>query len=303
MERTDNDTWGLATSVGQRELDWAEVDTSDTSWSMRLMNDLMVARTRYIDGFFAHALSAGVRQAVILASGLDARGYRMSWPEGMRLFEIDQPQVLEFKAATLAALGAEPTTQLRAVPIDLRQDWPAALCAAGFDPQQSTAWSAEGLLAFLSPEAQDRLLDDITALSAKGSRLVAEIFFLDDSEQVTQAALRRWYDHGLDVRLDHLGYLGERNDAAAYLDARAGLRHVLRWIDCWPRTDYRRHARTANISASRLADCRPLHGEGRPPLDKVTPTTIKIPTSRFYCVHGNRWWLGCHAIGEQARNT
>ena len=75
------------------------------------------------------------------------------------MYEIDQPQVIEFKSRTLAELGAQPTADRRAVAIDLRDDWPAALRAAGFDPDQPSAWSAEGLLGYLPPDAQDRLLD------------------------------------------------------------------------------------------------------------------------------------------------
>ena len=111
---------------------------------------------------------------MILASGLDSRAYRLAWPAGTVVYEVDQPQVIEFKTRTLAELGAEPTADRRVVAVDLRDDWPAALRAAGFDPAQPTAWSAEGLLGYLPPEAQDRLLDTITELSAPGSRLATE---------------------------------------------------------------------------------------------------------------------------------
>jgi methyltransferase (TIGR00027 family) len=84
----------------------------------------------------------------------------------MTVYEIDQPTVIAFKAQTLADLGADPTADLRAVAIDLRNDWPTALRGAGLDPTQPSAWSAEGLLPFLPPEAQDALLDNITQLSA-----------------------------------------------------------------------------------------------------------------------------------------
>lgn len=130
----------------------------------------------WADAFFADAAAAGMRQPVIPASGLDARGYRLPWPSGMRVLEIDQPQVRGFKTATLAALGAAPTSELRTVPIDPRRDWPGALRDRGFDHGRLTAWTAAGLLGFLPPQAQDRLLDNITALSADGSRLVAEVF-------------------------------------------------------------------------------------------------------------------------------
>ena len=109
-----------------------------------------------------------------MASGLDARAYRLDWPTGTTVFEIDQPQVIELQTATLAGFGAEPTADLRVVPIGLRHDWPTALRQASFDADQPTAWIAEGLLAFLPPEAQDRLLDNVTTLSAEGSRLAAE---------------------------------------------------------------------------------------------------------------------------------
>lgn len=203
------------------ELDSAEVDIPDHPWGMQRMTNLLAARTRYIDQFISDAVTAGIRQAVILASGLDARAYRLSWPASMKLFEIDQPHILEFKAVTVAALGSNAPTNLRSVPIDLRHDWPTALRQAGFDADQPTAWIAEGLLAFLPPDAQDRLLDNITTLSADRSRLVAEIFMSNvQTMQTLQAATQKWYEHGLDVEIHHLGYEAERNDAATYLDTR-----------------------------------------------------------------------------------
>jgi methyltransferase (TIGR00027 family) len=203
------------------ELDAADVDIPDHPWGMQPMTNLLAVRTRLIDNFVADAAAAGINQVVILASGLDARGYRLSWPSGMTVFEIDQPEVIAFKTATLAALGAEPTVTLRPVPIDLRDDWPAALRQAGLDAGRPTAWIAEGLLAFLPPEAQDRLLDNITSLSAAGSRLVAEIFHSSpESLQVMHTASQKWYQHGLDAHIDDLWYGGERHDVAAYLAER-----------------------------------------------------------------------------------
>jgi methyltransferase (TIGR00027 family) len=203
------------------ELDPAEVDIPDHPWGMQPMTDLLAVRTRFIDQFVADAVAAGVRQAVILASGLDARGYRMSWPSDMTIFEIDQPPVIEFKTTTLAALSAKPAVDLRAVPIDLRDDWPAALRQAGFHAGQPTAWIAEGLLGFLPPEAQDRLLDNITALSTDDSRLIVEIFWNSpESVQIMHTAAQKWYEHGLDAYIDDLWYGGERHDVAAYLSER-----------------------------------------------------------------------------------
>ena len=136
--------------------------------------DNMAVRTRFFDEYFIDATQAGIKQAVILASGLDSRAYRLPWPADTVVYEVDQPQVIEFKSRTLADLDATPTADRRVVAIDLREDWPAALRAAGFDPTQPTAWSAEGLLGYLPPEAQDRLLDTVTELSAPGSRIATE---------------------------------------------------------------------------------------------------------------------------------
>src|ERR1700756_3926264 len=113
------------------------------------MQSYQGVRTHFFDEFFGAAVAAGIHQVVILASGLDSRAYRLGWPAGTTVFEIDQPKVLEYKATTLAAHNAKPSAERHEVPIDLRQDWPAALCKAGFDPSRPTAWLAEGLLMYL----------------------------------------------------------------------------------------------------------------------------------------------------------
>jgi methyltransferase (TIGR00027 family) len=145
---------------------------SDLPAQMQAMHDFFATRTAFIDDFFVAAAVAGVRQVVVLAAGLDARAWRLPWPDGTRVYELDQPRVLEFKTSTLRDYGAEPTSQRIDVPIDLRQDWPTALRAAGFQPGEPTAWSAEGLLRYLPARAQDLLFERIQALSCVGSRLV-----------------------------------------------------------------------------------------------------------------------------------
>jgi methyltransferase (TIGR00027 family) len=136
----------------------------------------MGARTRYFDEFFAAAGRAGVRQAVLLAVGLDARGYRMTWPSGTTVYEVDLPKVLEFKAHVLAAHDVKTTAHLHALPVDLRDDWPTVLIGAGFQPSAPTAWLAEGLLPYLPGAAQDLLFERITELSAPGSRFAVDDF-------------------------------------------------------------------------------------------------------------------------------
>ncbi|ART73186.1 SAM-dependent methyltransferase [Mycobacterium dioxanotrophicus] len=138
------------------------------------MGNYQAVRTHFFDEYFAAAVQAGVRQVVILASGLDSRAYRLEWPAGTTVYEIDQPKVLEYKAATLTEHGVQPKAERHEVPMDLRFDWPKALREAGFDAGRPTAWLAEGLLMYLPADAQDRLFEQITELSAPGSRIAAE---------------------------------------------------------------------------------------------------------------------------------
>ena len=154
------------------------------------MLSYQAVRTHFFDAFFTDAAAVGIRQVVILASGLDARAYRLRWPAGTVVFEIDQPKVLEYKSQTLTKHGAKPTAARLEVGIDLRQDWPAALAAAGFDRASPTAWLAEGLLMYLPAEAQDRLFAQITELSAPGSRVSAEAIGHRDEERREQMRMR-----------------------------------------------------------------------------------------------------------------
>jgi methyltransferase (TIGR00027 family) len=185
----------------------------------RLMGNVIAVRTRFFDDFFVDAGKTGIRQAVILASGLDARPYRLPWPQDTTVYEIDQPKVIDFKTTTMESIGATPTAERRAVAVDLRDDWPAALRRSGFDETQPTAWSAEGLLVYLPPEAQDRLFDNITALSAPGSQLATE-YHPDGGAAMSERAKTMgtpWRDHGFDVDLTQLFYQGERNPVVDYL--------------------------------------------------------------------------------------
>ncbi|MGB9252404.1 MAG: class I SAM-dependent methyltransferase [Mycobacterium sp.] len=257
MPRTHDDSWDLASSVGAtatmvatsralasrgpepllddpfaeplvravgfapfvRILDGEISLEDDPMLNRKTRTEQMAVRTRFFDDFFTGAAASGVRQAVILASGLDTRSYRLLWGDGVVVYEIDQPQVIEFKTRTLADLGAAPTAELRTVAIDLRDDWPSALRAKGFDVDQPTAWSAEGLLPYLPSDAQDRLFDNITALSAPGSQLATEHISDTDafSKEGVQRISERWRRAGFDLNAADLFYQGDRSIVADYL--------------------------------------------------------------------------------------
>ncbi|PBA33806.1 SAM-dependent methyltransferase [Mycobacterium intracellulare] len=258
MARTDRDRWDLATSVGatatmvaaQRALSSeakliddpyaaplvravgidvyvrlvnGEIEAGgNTEFDPRRMAQGMACRTRFYDQFFLDATRGGIGQVVILASGLDSRAYRLPWPAGTVVYEVDMPEVIEFKPLTLGDLGAEPTAQRRTVAIDLRDDWASALRAAGFDPQAPSAWSAEGLVVYLPDDAQDALFDNVTSLSAPGSRLAFE--FVPDTAVFADPRWRAHHDRmselGFEIDFNDLVYHGQRSHIVDHLNQR-----------------------------------------------------------------------------------
>ena len=220
LEAAGDRTW-TAFFSGTVPKEVADVDP-ELPARMRSGVDYIGSRTKFFDDFFLSATEAGVRQAVILAAGLDTRGWRLPWPEGTRVYELDQPKVLDFKRSTLAGSGAEPAADLISVPIDLRQDWPKALEQAGFDASAATAWSAEGLLPFLPARAQDLLFDRVQALSAAGSLIAVETFGGDhansDGLQRQRAQMERYRVAAADIpKVEDLWYHEDRADVADWL--------------------------------------------------------------------------------------
>jgi methyltransferase (TIGR00027 family) len=138
--------------------------------------EFVAARTLFFDRFCADAVASGVFQVVIMAAGLDARAFRLACLGECAVYEIDQPEVLEFKLSTLAAHDVAPIAIVEPVAVDLREDWGAALIERGFQSCAPTAWLVEGLLPYVPSAAQRHLVADVTALSAPGSRLAAEAY-------------------------------------------------------------------------------------------------------------------------------
>jgi methyltransferase (TIGR00027 family) len=201
----------------------------DMPLRMQGMRDYMASRTAFFDDFFIDATEAGVRQVVILAAGLDSRSWRLPWPDGVTVYELDQPKVLEFKASTLRQHGAQPTASLVSVPIDLRQDWPKALRQAGFDVAAPSAFTAEGILPFLPSAAQDLLFERIQALTAVGSHVAVEApgpeFNNPDARERQRAQMQRYRELAVqlvgeehDFRdFEDLWYFEDRTDVGDWL--------------------------------------------------------------------------------------
>ena len=152
----------------------------------------IVVRTRYFDDWLrAVAIERPMRQVVLLGAGLDTRAWRLPWPAGATVFEVDHPEVLEAKTETIARAGAEPACDRRAVPADLASDWGVALRDAGFDPAVPAAWLAEGVLFYLPDGVIHRALESVSSLAAPGSRLGFDIV---NSAVLTSPYTKAWID-------------------------------------------------------------------------------------------------------------
>jgi methyltransferase (TIGR00027 family) len=263
--RTENDTWDIKTSVGSTALfvaaaraleaqksdpaavdpyaevfcraaggEWADLLDGGapdhplrTEFGEHFVN-FQGVRTKYFDTYFQATAGAGVRQIVLLAAGLDSRGYRLAWPAGTVTFELDQPQVLDFKREVLAAHGDQPTAERREVAVDLRNDWPQALRDKGFDPSEPSAWIAEGLLIYLPAAGQNQLFTGIDSLAAAGSRVAVEEAVPLDAEAF---AAKREEERvaGNEDTFFNLVY-NEQHEPAAEWFGKRGWRAVATWL-------------------------------------------------------------------------
>ncbi len=161
-DRLFSDRWAAALA-GKEGEEWVEHRSIDKGISI-------IVRTRFFDDFLQRVTGQyAIRQVVLMAAGLDTRAFRLTWPEHMRLFELDQPEVLEYKEQALTAAGAQPTCERKAIPVDLTTSWSEALLQAGFHSRQPSAWLLEGFLQYLPNEHIRRLLDEITSLSSPAS--------------------------------------------------------------------------------------------------------------------------------------
>ena len=182
---------------------------------------ILAAHTRFLDEYLAAAGRVGIRQVVLLGSGLDTRPFRLWWPRGTTVYEIDRPEVLDLKSELLRELGAKVTANRCAIGIDLRQDWPAALRRVGFDAAEPTVWIAEQLLVgYLPPDTQNRLLEAVTAASAVGSRFAADHMptWTPMHVEAGQAFIDRWRQHGVELDLASLTHPGEYRYVPRYLE-------------------------------------------------------------------------------------
>ena len=149
--------------------------------SLTLLAGYVTVRTDYLDRQLLDCARAGIDQVVVLGSGLDGRAYRLAWPEGTRLWELDAGDVMQYKREVASHAGLTTRARVTGVETDLAGDWGSALRRGEFDPDRRVIWLVEGVLNYLSTAAAEALLATISALSVTDSRLIGN--YLDEAAE------------------------------------------------------------------------------------------------------------------------
>jgi methyltransferase (TIGR00027 family) len=194
----------------------------------------MVIRTRFFDDFLGDTCrEQAIRQVVLMAAGLDTRAFRLNWPDGTQLFELDQADVLTYKEHILGSAGARPACQRHSIQADLTDPWQEGLIRAGFAPQQPSIWLLEGFLFYLPNAGVAHILDEVSGLAVAGSWIGCDVI---NSTMLTSSWTRPWVDMQAKMGApwtgttdDPVGFLAARGWTASLTQAGAPDANYGRW--------------------------------------------------------------------------
>lgn len=225
-DRLFEDPWAEAL-VGKEGAEWLAQRPEDSTIPM-------VIRTRFFDDFLLDITRRhAIRQVVLMAAGLDTRAFRLGWPASTCLFELDQPEVLQYKQEVLRLAGAQPACRRQLIEADLTNPWQEKLTHSGFDPQLPSVWLLEGFLFYLSNESITQVIDGVTGLAASGSWMGFDII---NSVMFTSTWTRSWVEMQASMGApwigtldDPQGFLAERGWQATLTQAGADDANYGRW--------------------------------------------------------------------------
>jgi methyltransferase (TIGR00027 family) len=201
-----HDPWA-ASLAGEVGMAWISARSPDSTLPI-------ILRTRYFDDYLERVAADGVRQFVLLAAGLDTRAYRLNWPDGTTLYEVDQPGVMAYKEKGLCAASAQAKCERRAVAADLTGPWQERLVAARFLPESPACYLLEGFLFYLPGEVLERILDAVATWAAPGSRIAFDVV---NSAMFTSPYTKPWVDM---QAASGAPWLGALEDPVGFLSAR-----------------------------------------------------------------------------------
>ncbi|BCL40150.1 SAM-dependent methyltransferase [Nostoc sp. MS1] len=127
----------------------------------------LAVRTRFFDDFLLSSVGIAP-QVVNLGAGMDTRAFRLNWPQETKYYEIDYPEVLNYKNEILKNV---PTTCSRySVAVDLTDtNWVELLLQQGYDKNIPSVWLLEGLIYYLNQTEAHILLKTITEITSAES--------------------------------------------------------------------------------------------------------------------------------------
>jgi methyltransferase (TIGR00027 family) len=225
-DRLFKDPWAAALA-GEEGMEWIEGRKEENTVTMAI-------RTRFFDEFLqCMTFQNPIRQVVLMAAGLDTRAFRLGWPVGTMIYELDQAEVLGYKDQILQSNGAQSYCKRLAIPADLARPWRQLLLQAGFDPELPSIWLLEGFLFYLPDESITQILDQVTSLAAPGSWMG---FDINNHTMLTSPWTREWVEMQaksgapwIGTMDDPAGFLAERGWKASLTQAGAPDANYGRW--------------------------------------------------------------------------
>lgn len=127
----------------------------------------LISRTRFIDDYVEKVSAEGVEQYVILGAGYDSRAHRLQLSSTMKIYEVDQQEVQDRKRAKLPK-DAPNQKNVTYVSVDFNQQTlTEELLQAGFDPNKPTVFTLEGVSQYISKEALQATIHEVSELGKR----------------------------------------------------------------------------------------------------------------------------------------